>query len=98
MVADNTIYRLELCGDIKDGTWNDWQTVEKCVGVKNIGSSNYTCGPGQILQRRICSRSLGGKYCEDEDTGVLALNDVMVRTALCQDVVCPGQIVHDNIT
>ena len=97
MLEDN---RMELCEDIKDGTWTDWQTVqtERCVGVKKIGNSSFTCGPGQTLQRRICSRSLGGKSCRDENTRVLAVNDVMVRTVPCQDVNCPGQINHNNVT
>ena len=92
MLVDNKIYKLELCGDIKDGTWTDWEPVEteQCVGVMNIGSSNYTCGPSRTLQRRICSRTLGGKHCQDPRSGAVVLSDVMVRTVPCQDVVCPG--------
>ena len=96
MVEENKVCRLELCGDIKDGTWTSWETVEteKCFGMRNNGRS--TCGPGQNLQRRICSRTLGGKYCKDQETqtGVLVDSDVMVRTVPCQDVDCPGKIVH----
>ena len=91
MLNDNKVYKMELCGDIKDGTWTSWQTVEKCVGVTNIGSSNFTCGPSRTLERRICSRSLGGKYCLDQETGVLVLNDVMMKTVPCDDVHCPGK-------
>ena len=94
MLEDNKVYRMELCGDIKDGTWSAWAPVasERCLGVKNIGSSNFTCGPSRTLERRICSRSLGGKYCLDQETGVLVLNDVMMKTVPCDDVHCPGKI------
>ena len=99
MLEDNKVYRMELCGNIKDGTWSAWAPVatERCVGVKNIGSSNFTCGPSRTLERRICSRSLGGKYCRDQ-TGEEVLNDEMVRTVPCQDVDCPGNTVLFMIT
>ena len=90
---DNEDYKMELCRDIKDGSWTAWATVatERCVGVKNVGSSNFTCGPSRTLERRICSRSLGGKHCRDQ-TGAKVLNDEMVRTVPCKDVKCPGHI------
>ena len=91
MLDDNKVYRMELCGDIKDGTWTAWETVERCVGVKNIGSSNFTCGRSRTLQRRNCSRSLGGKYCRDQRTGAAVTSDVMVKTVFCEDVDCPGK-------
>ena len=99
MLEDNKVYRMELCGDIKDGTWSAWAPVatERCVGVKNIGSSNFTCGPSRTLERRICSRSLGGKHCRDQ-TGEEVLNDEMVRTVPCQDVDCPGNTVLSIMT
>ena len=98
MLEDNKVYRMELCGDIKDGTWSAWAPVatERCLGVKNIGSSNFTCGPSRSLERRICSRSLGGKHCRDQ-TGEEVLHDVMMRTAPCQDVDCPGKNNHDHV-
>ena len=96
MLEDNKVYRMELCGDIKDGFLNDWETIERCVGVKKIGNSNFTCGSSRTLQRRICSRSLGGKYCRDE-TGAVVENDVMVRTVPCEDVECPGKNNHDKV-
>ena len=92
MLEDNKVYRMERCGDIKDGTWTDWQTVERCVGVRNIGRSNFTCGLSRTLEMRNCTRSLGGKYCRDEKTGAAVLNDVMVRTDSCEDVDCPGKL------
>ena len=98
MLEDNKIYKMKLCGDIKDGNWTKWETVEKCIGVKNIGKSNYTCGLSRTLQRMNCSRSLGGKYCREQKTGAAVLNDVMVRTVPCQDVDCPGNTVLFMIT
>ena len=88
---------MELCGDIKDGAWTDWEPVEteRCVGVKNIGSSNYTCGASRTTETKICARTLGGKQCPK--TGTEVLTDVMVRTVPCQDVLCPGETLQDNV-
>ena len=91
MLEDNKVYRMELCGDIKDGTWTE--TIERCVGVKKIGNSNFTCGPSWTLQTRICTRTLGGKKCRDL-TGAVVENDVMVRTSRCEDVDCPGKTIQ----
>ena len=91
MLEDNKIYKMKLCGDIKDGNWTEWETVEKCIGVKNIGKSNYTCGLSRTLERMNCSRTLGGKYCQDPKSRAVVESDVMVRTVPCKDVRCPGK-------
>ena len=96
MLEDNKVYRMELCGDIKDGTWTE--SIERCVGVQKIGSSNFTCGHSRAVEKRICTRSLGGKKCRDK-TGAVVENDVMVASVPCQDVdcpVCPGKTVHNT--
>ena len=82
---------MSLCDVIEDGEWNDWEVVESCVGVRNIGQSNYTCGAGRTLERRICQRFLGGKFCWDTKIGAEGIYDVMMRTVPCDDVPCPGK-------
>ena len=72
---------------MKDGIWLEWEDVkEECQTTGEVES--VPCGPGHRLQKRICERSLGGKYCSDN--GKEVIRDVLYRTTKCSVGECPG--------
>ena len=69
---------------MKDGIWLEWEDVEDCQTLR----PGFSCGPGQKGQKKLCERSLGGKYCSDN--GNEAIRDVLYRTTRCSVGECPG--------
>ena len=91
MLEDNKVFKMELCGDIKDGHWTDWADWGECEEFEMVGERNYTCGKGLRLQRRNCSRTLGGRNCMNSE-GFEVPDPFEVRYLTCSGRPCPGKL------
>ena len=76
---------------VRHGEWTDWEIIEDCKGIEKVGASNLTCGDSRTIKRKDCQRSLGGKYCKN-DQGEDVPENILVKTVRCQDRKCPGMV------
>ena len=91
MLKDNKDFKMKLCGDIEDGQWTGWADWGECEEFEMVGEMNYTCGNGVILQRRNCSRTLGGQNCLNSE-GFEVPDPFQVRSFPCSGRRCPGKL------
>ena len=91
MLEDNKVFKMNLCGDIEDGLWTDWDDWGECEEFEMVGERNYTCGKGLRLLRRNCRRTLGGRNCLNPE-GLEVVDQFMITTTSCLERPCPGII------
>ena len=72
--------RITECREYKDGVWGAWEDLEPC---KSLGAY---CPPRP--QQKRCQRSLGGKYCRNEEREVP--EGFLFRTEKCEPEQCQG--------
>ena len=68
-----------------------WKDIHQEGCRPMIKVEEYLCGKGFREQNKTCSRTLGGKYCQDEDGNDVA-EDIIFRTDMCEANPCPGQV------
>ena len=84
---------LTRCAMIEDGAWAGWEDSEGCKGGQTVGG--IQCGFGRQVRRRTCRRTLGGKYCQD-DEGKEMKHDDQYKSVECRRGTCPGKIGMKN--
>ena len=89
MIQENSVRNLTRCAMIEDGAWAGWEDSEGCKGGQTV--EGIQCGFGRQVRRRICRRTLGGKYCQD-DEGNEMKHDVNYKSVECMRGTCPGKI------
>ena len=75
--------------------WGDWKNEKDCNPVETV--EDYKCGSGYMEQKKRCDRTLGGKYCRDEN-GEDVREDILHQTIPCQAYKCPGSTQNDLIS
>ena len=79
---------LTRCAVVEAGAWNSWEDSEGCKGGHSV--EGHLCGFGRQVQTRTCRRSLGGKYCQD-DEGNEMTHDIQFKSVECPIGICPGR-------